>query len=558
MRREASRPGSDRELLGLLLLTVAVTLPFVGQAFHIDDPTFLAIARQLARDPWRPYSFSINWLGSERPAFTILANPPLVPAYIALARSVLGESEVALHAAFIPIALLAAWGVWRCAGCFVRHRATAAALFLVTPAFVVSSHTLMPDVALVALAAHAVASVVSGFRARRSLPVALGAFVAGLAFLTRYNGLVLIPLFLVAWWLHRRGNEWRVAWVAVPLAVAGLWTWHNVAVYGAPHVLAAASVQGLRGGAVFAKATATVSYLGGAGVFPLAVLALAAAQPALRGPMATSVVSAVPVALVAGWLYLQSPTGTLALLVLLASAGVYLAAAVQLIRRGLAPVSGNAEAWLLGAWLGGVLLFNQLLLFASVRYLLPAILPAVLALVRVTEGEAHGARSVAWLRIAAGLTLALALGLSVGDMQLAGAGRTAASALGTPADGTGPTRWFVGHWGFQYYMERTGARALDAAADSLPPGDLLVLSRYADPHRIHGDLWPRLRPLRIVEVPSRWPVRTLSHRVPGFFHANRAPLGPDRSPVVFLPYAFSTEPLDRLYLYRVSPPPPKP
>jgi hypothetical protein len=549
MSREVPRPGSDRELLGLLLLTIAVTLPFVGQAFHIDDPTFLALARQLARDPWRPYSFSINWLGSERPAFTILANPPLVPAYIALARGVFGESEVALHAAFIPIALLAAWGVWRCAGCFVRHRATAAALFLVTPAFVVSSHTLMPDVALVALAAHAVAS---------------GAFFVGLAFLTRYNGLVLIPLFLVAWGLHRPGNERRVVWVAVPLAVVGLWTWHNVAVYGTPHVMAAASVQGLRGGAVwhFAKATATMSYLGGAAVFPLALLAIGAAQPTLRGLMAASVVVAIPVTLVAGWLYLQSPLATLALLTLLACAGVYLAAVIRLLRRGPAPATGSeaasahAEVWLLGAWLGGVLLLNQLLLFASVRYLLPAILPAVLGLVRVTEEATGGLRGVAWLRTGAGLTLAFSLGLSVGDMQLAGAGRRAAAGVWTPADSAGPARWFVGHWGFQHYMERTGARALDAAVDSLPAGDLVVVSRYLDPHGVHGDLWPRLGLLRIVEVPSRWPLRTLSHRVPGFFHANRAPLGPGRSPFVFLPYAFSTEPLDRLYLYRVNPPAP--
>ena len=561
MSRGSAGSPARRELAWLLLLTLGLTVPFLTQAFHIDDPTFIAIARQIARDPWHPYSFSINWLGSERPAFSVLANPPLVPAYIALARFLVGESEVGLHAAFIPIALLAAWGAWRCAGCFVRHRAMATALYLATPAFVVSAHTLMPDVALVALFSHAVASFVTGLRERRSRPVAVGAVLAGLACLTRYNGLVLIPLFGVAWWLHRAGNARRAAWIGVPVGVMALWTWHNVATYGAPHMLAAASVQGLLGGAVwrFAKAAATLSYLGGAGVFPLAVVAVVGLSPALRTGTLWSAAWAVPVALVTTWLYGQSVPATLAIGLLLVVCGVYLAGAFHLARHGTADavrrgLGGDAAGrLLLAAWLGGVLLFNQLLLFASVRYLLPALVPAVLVLTCVLEESTDRAR--AWLAGSAAVTLALALGLSVGDMRLANAERTFASHLSRLSAGPdlpAGTRWFVGHWGFQYYMERAGARALDAENDALQAGDLVVLSRYADPHRVHPDLLQRLKLLRIVDVPSRWLLRTLSHQAPGFFHANTARLPPTRTPFVFLPYALSTEPLDRFYLYRVD------
>ena len=33
------------------------TLPFANKAFHIDDDAYLGMARQIAADPWRPYSF---------------------------------------------------------------------------------------------------------------------------------------------------------------------------------------------------------------------------------------------------------------------------------------------------------------------------------------------------------------------------------------------------------------------------------------------------------------------------------------------------------------------
>lgn len=556
-----STPG--REVAWLLLLTLGITLPFVTQAFHIDDPTFIAIARQIARDPWRPYSFSINWLGSERPAFAILANPPLVPAYIALVGRLVGESEVGLHLAFVPFALLAAWGVWRCARCFVRHPAMAAALYLVTPAFVVSSHTLMPDVALMALFSHAVASFVSGLRERRPRQIAAGAALAGLAGLTRYNGLVLIPLLVAAWWLHRAGNGRQVVWLGVPVGVVALWTWHNLAVYGAPHMFAAASVQGLLGGAIwrFAKAAATMSYLGGAALFPLAVVAIAGAHHALRTGTLWSVGLAVPVALVAAWLYLQTTPTTIAILLVLVVSGVYFTGAVHAARRATAAAWRGAggdqtASLLLAAWLGGVLVFNQLLLFVAVRYLLPAILPAVLLLVRTLEEDEGADRALLWLRGAGVATAVFSLALSVGDMRMANAGREFVGGLGLARDLPSGTRWFVGHWGFQYYMERAGARALDAADDSPRAGDLVVLSQYSDPHRIHPELVRRFTVLEVIDVPSQWPLRTLGHQVQGFFHANRVSRA--RSPFVFLPYGLSTEPLGRFYLYGVGPPRPEP
>ena len=35
--------------------------------------------------------------------------------------------------------------------------------------------------------------------------------------------------------------------------------------------------------------------------------------------------------------------------------------------------------------------------------------------------------------------------------------------------------WFHGHWGFQFYLERAGGRAVDWKTDVIGVGDLLVV-----------------------------------------------------------------------------------
>ena len=97
-----------RNLVPLLAVFVALQLPFLTGAFRIDDTNILAIAKQIARAPFDPYGFDFNWTGTARPAFDILANPPLAPALIAGWAGIFGWSEVSLHILTLLFALLLA------------------------------------------------------------------------------------------------------------------------------------------------------------------------------------------------------------------------------------------------------------------------------------------------------------------------------------------------------------------------------------------------------------------------------------------------------------------
>jgi 4-amino-4-deoxy-L-arabinose transferase-like glycosyltransferase len=137
-------------ILFLAAATVALLFPFVDKAFHIDDTLFLWTARQIVERPWDFYGFQGNWDGAISPATAIIKNPPVAAYYMAFAGWLGGFSERTLHLAFMFPAVMAVWGAYSLARRMSTQPLLAAILCLATPAFLVSSTTLMCDVMLAA------------------------------------------------------------------------------------------------------------------------------------------------------------------------------------------------------------------------------------------------------------------------------------------------------------------------------------------------------------------------------------------------------------------------
>src|SRR5579872_601223 len=173
-----------RALVAILAVFVVLQIPFLGGAFRVDDPNILAIAKQIARAPLDPYGFTFNWTGTSRPAFDILANPPLAPFCIAVWAAVFGWSEVSLHVLTLLFALIAIAAFFR-----ITRNVVATALLAASPAFFISTQTVMPDMLMLALLTTSVAAAIRG---RYAI-----AFVAGaLTPIAKYNGVVAVALLL--------------------------------------------------------------------------------------------------------------------------------------------------------------------------------------------------------------------------------------------------------------------------------------------------------------------------------------------------------------------------
>jgi hypothetical protein len=134
--------------------------------------------------------------------------------------------------------------------------------------------------------------------------------------------------------------------------------------------------------------------------------------------------------------------------------------------------------WFLGAALQAVV-FSY---FVAARFLLPALLPAVLLAIR-----GAGERS---LRPALALALALSLLVGAADFEFAGAYREAARVLHARYARLGGHLLFREHWGFQYYLEKGGHRALDRHALVFDPGDRMAfLDLVREGHRCACRVW---------------------------------------------------------------------
>ncbi|HLZ55289.1 MAG TPA: glycosyltransferase family 39 protein, partial [Verrucomicrobiae bacterium] len=462
-------PASMRPLAWLLLITLGCLLPFIGKPFHIDDPLFLQAAAQILRHPADFYGFTMNWLGTPLPMVKDFDNPPLTCYYLALAATVAGWSEPALHAAFLLPALAAAWGIFMLARRFSRRPWLAALAGVLTPVFLISATTLMCDVMCLAFWVWAVVVFEKGLEHNRWRWLLTAGLLAGLATLTKFTGLALVPLLaFYAFARLRKPGRWLLA-LLIPVLFAAGYEWITRRWYGQGMLLAAGTFasedrSGAQGG-LLEKVLIGLGFLGGCFLPVLFYLPLiwsrrlAAIGLALLVPAVAALFwqpHFKPLLIQAGHLNV----GMFLEVVLFLAGGilVLLLTVADFQRRR------DADSLLLVLWVLGVVVFAVVLNWTiNGRSLLPA-LPAVGILLarrldlRWPESSPvrHG-----WLLGPVLLAAALSLMLAQADARLANTNRLAAEQLCAKYRTPGNTVWFEGHWGFQYYMEKQGGRAID-------------------------------------------------------------------------------------------------
>jgi hypothetical protein len=114
------------------------------------------------------------------------------------------------------------------------------------------------------------------------------------------------------------------------------------------------------------------------------------------------------------------------------------------------------DRWL-GLWIGGVVFFSMFLNWhVNAADALLAAPPLILMLFRAPELRPTRRLVALWV----GLSLPLSVLLAWSDSHQAGFYRTAARNIAAEIGDQPGDRWFVGHWGLQYYLEREGFQAV--------------------------------------------------------------------------------------------------
>jgi 4-amino-4-deoxy-L-arabinose transferase-like glycosyltransferase len=484
---EKKEPHSLLAIVILTAATLACLLPFLGKAFHIDDPLFIWTARHVVSEPFNFYNFNVNWSGREEAMSTAMQNPPLAAYYLALVGVLLGWSEIALHAGFLLPALALVLGTHRLARRFCAHPLAAALATLATPVFLVSSTSVMCDTMMVAFWVWALIFWTEGMAENKPVKLWISALLIAASGLTKYFGFALVPLVAAFSVAERRKLSSWVACILFPLIVLALYEWWTRKLYGRDSLLDglqfAQQAQSGRGAGspLYTKVLVELSFIGGSMILLLFSAPFLWSRRLLAG--GTAALLLLGAALVVHkklaafdlvqdghtkWLFVVEFT-----LFVTTGGGIMLLAISDLWR------NRTAESLLLFLWIAGTFVFVLNACWQiSGRYLYP-MLPAVsILLIRRMEWRnwLHDRNRLGLFGVPLAMSLAIALTVTWGDFKLANSARKASAYIQKEtAASPSSSVWFEGHWGFQYYMQNQGAKAFDFRHQPHGSNDVLVL-----------------------------------------------------------------------------------
>ena len=430
-----------RELIIVVLLVLALRLPFLNQAVQGDDVYYLAEAQHAQIEPLHPNHTQAPFLG-RMVDMRGQPHPPLDAWSLGLLLAMFKDvREIPFHAAYILFSLIAAFSAWWLARRFSPHPLLATLLFLVTPAFVVNGNSFESDVPFVAFWLLAVAWYVSAVDRRSHALLAASCVAMGLAALGAAQAVFLVPI------LFLYGRKWRagaIATLAAPAVYFGWQVFERLTTGALPAGVLAGYLQSYAFEAFVQKLksagalTAHLAWLVFPGLWFPPLLALPAAAGAA--------------------FYDPNP-------LFWASVAVGVGILIWCARNW----RDFLAQWVLIFFAGALAIFFA----GSARYLLPVALPvAILATRKAPPGL---------LRFGVGFGLALSLLLAVVNYQHWDAYRKFARSLQDQAQTK--RLWIDGEWGLQYYLESEGGLPL-LAGHSVHPGEVVVSSRLGYPTQV--------------------------------------------------------------------------
>lgn len=471
----------------LVMLTLFCLLPFLGRAFHVDDTLFLWAAKQIAKHPLDPYRFDVVWDLIRLPMSEVTKNPPLAAYYAALAGSVMGWSELALHLAFLIPALAVIMGTYRLAQEFTASPLIAAAATLLTPVFLVSSSSVMCDTMMLAFWIWAIIFWTMGLEASRAHYFLISSLLISASALTKYFGVALIPLLLIYSIVRRDRIRVWAGYLAIPLLALAAYQFWTKGLYGQGLLLNVAGFSAQQ------RSLAGQTSILGNGLVGLSFLGGCALPGLFLAPFVWSwkkIVCGAILALAAGfsiaigWVYLghsiQADHIRLNLQRQWMAAGsqlaIYIAGGISVLALAVSECikRRDAASLLLGLWVYGTFIFAAFLNWTiNARSILPLIPAAGILLARRLENSDARRRNAAILALVA--SACVSIWVTQADSGWANSARRAAAILHERTQNERGTIWFQGHWGFQYYMEAYGARPVDFTSSVLSPGDMLII-----------------------------------------------------------------------------------
>ena len=540
------------ELIFLSAVIIIPSLPYVDQPAHIDDPLFLHTARNIIKNPLDPYGSTTNWLGRPESLFDVFSNPPLFSFYLASVMSIWGENERIIHLACIPFALLAGIGMYFLSRRFCSPALASAVFLVLSPIFFTMSHMMMPDVALCAFTICGILFFILGYDSDNIYLVLLGAFLSGLAPLIRYNG-VIAPVLMVLYvslHIHREKIKYIFSLIIPILLIVG-WNLFTVNEYGKVHFFHHTLFQKYGTSGLLDILLYFLPHaISLAACFPLLFL-----MPLWKKKSALAALPSFCCALLLTFLVQTFAHYALINLILVFIISYGAIAFIILAVEDLTEKWKQAfprDSVFLFLWLVLILSMHNSGIHSAAKYMITALPPVIIISLRSASQYLNKKM------IAAAIASTLVFGIitATADFQLANAYKKMAEDAVLRTVQNHSPKYFAGHWGFQYYMEKYSVSAY-SQMDTIPVPSILSSVSLAWPQKMHSEMETKMKILFQEAYSGELPFRTMSN-TRGFqanFYSYINYLswkGPDHVVYGVLPFSFSRAPLETLTVYELK------
>ncbi|HTL29452.1 MAG TPA: glycosyltransferase family 39 protein [Tepidisphaeraceae bacterium] len=469
-------------IVGICVICAALLLPFIDKPFHMDDSMFLWTAQQIQKHPLDFYGFDVNWQNYVTPMHVEMKNPPLAAYYIALVTAVFGWGEKTLHVAFLLINMATAVGTFFVARRFTKHAFLAAVLAIISPVFLVTATSVMSDMPAQLFWVWSIFAWIYAVDEDKPWLLPIAGLLLAAGALTKYPNMNVIPLLAAFAAMNRRRLGWQIASLVLPVVILVAYQFYTKHLYG--HGLMTDAVGYARGHWIsspnefIARVMICLAFVGGC------MLSGAIFLPLLLSRRALAIILAFAALVAIAAIFVIDPNriyddeknmrvGYVVQLGLMAAGGIGLLwLVIDSLRR-----SRDRDTIFLALWVGGTFCFALFVNWAiNGRTILP--MAAGLAIVVARALERNPVRAHQRLLIAIPILISGAIGVAVANADYAHAVAVRAGVAqiaSTVPSGPGKL-WFMGHWGFQWYMEKLGGTVFDGKTSACKKDDWIVMS----------------------------------------------------------------------------------
>lgn len=527
-----------RQRLLIFAVPLLLALPFLNRAYFVDDNYFVEIAQWLKENPSLPYHFRADDAGPqnrgwEENGFVRMVNPLAHQYYLSILLRV-SASEWFLRLGCVLLSCFSALFLFELARRWTHSPALATLAVMFTPAFWLSSYSLLIDSTMTFFALGAIYFFIRSTETGHALPLVASGVFAGLAILSKYPAVFVLPLMLL--WLALRWKKLSRHWMYfMPMLIGGAflvaysaWTAH---LYGRPHILAASAR--MVGAAGWPKIFSFAVFFSGALLAPLVAWAAATARARVFAALAAFLFAVFLSSKLGGFTRAQS-----------ALLGVWI---VTSFLFAFAMWRSRAE-WVfprdhfLALWVGGFVAMMLVVMdWVAARYFC-LVAPAVgFFAVRLIEMRWREAAP----KILKPLLVALFVvsgSLAVVDYQQAEPSRLIGPALRAKGVTGGDRHFYLGDSFTMSYMKQEGWVPCFPQTP-LQAGDLILAKEVTMPLVWFGRRPYVVNELERISYPSSLPLKVMDYRGSAGFYA---------SVWGALPFTFSTGPAELYRLFEIK------